>query len=125
MPGRCLYSVLNTEDEENCKGLGCVTHRWLAMLRSYELEICLLKELPGFRIEEMTSYHYQAKTTTVPYSIAYSEKQLRSSLSSLESPCTIICSVGVLGRLKPSPGPHLYIDCPVEMEMEGKEQGVT
>lgn len=95
------------------------------MLRSYELEVCLLKELPGFRIEEMTSYHYQAKPRTIPYSIAYSEKQLRSSLSSLESPCPIICSVGVLGRLKPSPGPHLYIHCPVGMEIEGKEQGVT
>ena len=92
------------------------------MLLSYELEICLMKELPGFRIDEMTSYHYRAKTTAVPYSTAYSEKQLRGSLSFLESPCLIICSVGVLGRLKTTPGPHLYIDCPVGKKQRGRSR---
>jgi len=85
----------------------------------------VVKELPGFRIEQMTSYHYRAKTMTVPYSTTYSEKQFRSFLSLLENPCPIICSVGVLGTLKPTPGPYLYITCPVGTDMEGKEQGVT
>lgn len=74
----------------------------------------LKKELPCFRTDEKTSYHHWAKLTAVPYSAA-----------SLESPCPIICSAGVLGRLKPIAGPQMYIDCFVGMEMEEKEQGGT
>lgn len=62
------------------------------MLRSYGLEICLMKELPSFRIDEVTSSHYRAKTMAVPYSTAHSEKQVRSSPSSLESlPHHLLC----------------------------------
>lgn len=41
----------------------------------------------------------------------------------LEGLCPTICPAGVLGRPKPTPGPHLYMDFPAGMGTQEKEQG--